>query len=148
MVNFTKFLQRLWITQCCLGNSMQKQFEMWVDTVAVLSTRYIRCNQCMLSINNSKACHNTYLTRNGHGKCRSMFLDETSCLLEKCNWPKLFYFLQCQNNFFLFANYGCLFCKSFEYFHVANYSFCFISQITVGLFFLVVFLEKQIEWSS
>ena len=51
-------------------------------------------------MNNFNAWHDTYLTGNAHGKCCSMFLDEISCLLGKCNWPNLFYFLESQNNFF------------------------------------------------
>ena len=38
-----------------------------------------------LSMNDSNAWHDTYLTVTAHGKCRSMFLDEISCLLGKCN---------------------------------------------------------------
>ena len=37
---------------------------------------------------------------NGHGKCHCKFLDRIWRLLGKWNWPKLFYFLQSQNNFF------------------------------------------------
>ena len=70
---------------------------MLVDAVTELS---IWCNQCSLSMNNSNTWHDTYLTGNGLGKCRSMFLDKISCLLGKCNGPKLFYFLESQNNYF------------------------------------------------
>ena len=65
-----------------LSHRAQKLFELLVDAVAVLS---IRCNQSMLSMNNLNAWHDAYLTGNAHGKCHSMFLDEISWLLGKCN---------------------------------------------------------------
>ena len=75
---------------------------MLFDAVALLS---IRCNQCALSMNDSNAWHDTYLTVNAHGKCRSVFLDEISCLLGKCNWLELFYFLESRNKIPDFAKW-------------------------------------------
>ena len=89
---------------------------MLVDAVAVPS---IKCKQWTLSMNNSNAWHDTYVTGNAHRKCRSMFLDEISYLLRKCNWPKLFFFLSLRKKFFFF-NYRFLFSKSLAYFHFAN----------------------------
>ena len=104
---------------------------MLVDAVTELS---IWCNQCWLSMNNSNTWHDTYLTGNGHGKCRSMFLDKISCLLGKCNGPKLFYFLESQNNYFRKLQISILQIISiypFRKFQIFI-SFRFVSQITVS----------------
>ena len=117
---------------------------MLVDAVTV---RFVRWKQCILSMNDLKAWHDTYLAGNAHSKCCNMFLDEISRLLAKYNWLN-------QNNFF-FAKYRFLFCRLLAYFHFANYrfpevlmswfvfvAFHFVSQITESHFLLLCI------WSS
>ena len=90
-------------------------------------------------MNNFNAWHDTYLTGNAHGKCRSMFLDEISCLLGKCNWPSFFIFLSLRIIFF--TNYKFLFCKSLAYFHFANYWFLEICNLQNGNVLMICEIE-------
>ena len=62
------------------------------------------------------------ISGNGHGKCHCKFLDRISRLLGKWNWPKLFYFLESQNNFFSQNRDFHSFSFHFVSFCFANYS--------------------------